>query len=150
MAKIFRKSDRIKVKIGTGEEGLTLSLAPLSQHLKVEIQALFIRASAAKNPKLNNEGLMLALKNSIKAMEGVTDQNDEPYQLEFVDGVLSDECLDDLMNMSMADKLMFVAGNMVNGVPSQIIDENGKPVVDVEILEASKPKKEAQTFSFSL
>ncbi len=141
MAKIFRKSDRIKVKIGEGDEGIVLFLAPLSQHQKVTIQSMLLKANSSRDASKANEGVAKAIKSSIKKMEGVKDSDGNEYQLKFENDELTEDCVDDIMNMSLSGKVMMVCTGMVNGVPTEFKDQDGNKVVDVEILGTESEKK---------
>ena len=141
MARIYRKTDRIKVKIGKGEDAVVLSLSPLSQHEKLEVQSLMFESRLQGKAKSAVEGVAKAIKFAVKAMEGALDSDNKPYQLEFEDGVLKDECVQDILNMELAGQIMFVCSALTSGVPSKFNDNKGEPLPDVEILTGEAEKK---------
>lgn len=141
MARIYRKSDRIKVKIGTGDDAVTLSLSPLSQHEKLEVQSLMFESRLQGKASSAVEGVAKAIKYAVKGMDGVIDSDEKPYELQFENGVLTDECVQDILNMELAGKIMFVCSALTSGVPSKFLDNKGEPLPDVEILTSKTEKK---------
>ena len=143
MAKIYRKTDRVKVQIKSGEDTITLHLAPLSQHEKSEIQALMMKSMATKDPASATEGIRKSLQYSLKKVEGIEDSNGEPYNLEFNDGLIKQECIDDLMNMDidLTSKVMLVCSNLIGGIPKEFKDDKGVKLPDIEILGDESGKK---------
>lgn len=134
MAIIHRKSDRIKVKI----EDITLVVSPLSQHDKNTIQSLLV---SGKVDSIMN-GATMALKCAIKDIGGVT-HNNEQYRLEFDDNKhITDDCLDDLMNLEMHDKISSVCLALLGGIPKEFLNaETGEVLEGVRIIKAGEEKK---------
>lgn len=141
MARIYRKTDRIKVQIGKGDEAVTLSLSPLSQHEKLEVQSLMFESRLQGKAASAVEGVAKAIKYAVKGMEGVVDSDEKPYELKFENGSLTDECVEDILNMELAGKIMFICSALTSGVPSQFLDNKGEPLPDVEILTSKSEKK---------
>lgn len=143
MAKIYRKSDRVKVQIKSGEDTITLHLSPLSQHEKSEVQSLMMKSMATKDPASASEGIRKSLQYSLKKVEGITDTNGEAYNLEFENGLIKQECIDDLMNMDidLTSKVMLVCSNLVGGIPKEFKDDKGVKLPDIEILGEDTAKK---------
>lgn len=136
MAKIYRKSDRIKIKI----DDITLTVSPLSTHEKNEIQALMVSGQSRGDVSKITAGIQLAMKYGIKGISGVTDINDNDYQLDFIDGMLSDECVDDLLNMDLSKSIINVCSNLIAGFSSKMVDENGDKLEGVEVVNPVEKK----------
>lgn len=133
MARIYKRTDRITVKINDVE----LKLAPLSLDQKTEIQQILVEAQRAADVKGLTRGIVLAIKYSLKDVKGL-EGSDGPYKLQFDEAGLADECIEDLMNVDFSKKLTMVCSAMVNGVPTQFTDDRLKPLEGVEIVSDSK------------
>lgn len=132
MAKIYRTSDRIPVKIAD----MRVVISPLSFQQKAELSATITEKSPA-------EAARLSIKMAVKELHGVESMDGEPYGLQFDDtGVLSDSCVDDLMNMEHTAELITVALSLLNGIPQSFIDPStGKPLEGVEIVQKGGSRK---------
>ena len=121
--KIYTVEDRVKIKIGE----LVVSISPLSFKQKMEIQA-----------KINenaSEGTLLAIRHGVKKVEGVERSNGEKYELSFEDGLITDICANDLLNMEMGGVIATACVNLIQGIPKELVHpETGKPLEGVEIL----------------
>ncbi len=134
MAVVHRKSDKIKVKI----EDIILTISPLSQHDKNEIQGLLVGG----NVNSVMAGASLALKCSIKGVDGIQDVEGNDYKLDFEEGKLSDECLDDLMNLEFQDKIASVCLSLIGGIPKDFTNaETGEVLEGVRIIKAGDEGK---------
>lgn len=135
MAKIYRTTDVIKLEIG----GLVIGISPLSFEQKMNVQAEILKGDALGPMK----GASLAVKYALKSIEGVEDQDGNPYELQFENGIVSDSCWDDLQNISQGSVLTMACLNLLDKVPSEFIDPNtGKKLEGVKILkETSSSKK---------
>lgn len=139
---IYRKSDRVSVEI----EGIEFKLSPLTFQEKSELQQHMIKAVRG-----DMDEAMISVRKSIKYclkdMKGVfyIDESGDKreYHLGFEDNVLSDDCIDDLLNMPISAKLNSVCAAMLHGVPEEILGEDGKPVEGIKIKkqEEKKPGK---------
>ena len=65
----------------------------------------------------------LAVKYTVKEIKGVIDSGGEEYQLEFAGDVLSDDCVNDLLNLEICSEIGIAALNFLNGVPTKIRDQ---------------------------
>lgn len=115
MAKILKLSDRIPVTI----EDVTLKLAPLCYQHKMEIQQYMIEA-ATGNMQSAMKGAALAIKYSVKDITGVEDYSGNKFELSFEEnGSLSEECVDNLLNLSLNNKMIAVCASLLNGLPEE-------------------------------
>lgn len=128
MAKIYRTSDRIKINV----EGLVVHISPLTYQKKAEMQALILQGKPM-------DAAVLALKSSIKDVEGLEDMSGSDYELDFVENELSDHCIDDLLNIAQGTTLNLVAIELLNGVPDEFTDPNtGQKLAGVEFVKEEK------------
>lgn len=134
--RIYKPSDRIKIKIGDEQEGVILTLSPMTRIQKQEIQSLL--SESLKNEQKATDAVILALKYAVKNIEGVEGEDGTPYKTEFDSGMLADSSVDDLMNLPDAAKIMIVATTWTNGVPRMFKDFKGNPLEGVEIISEKK------------
>jgi hypothetical protein len=120
-----------------------VSLAPLSLHQKSEVQRLTYEGIRSGNTTLTQDGLLLALKASLKDIEGIEQADGSPYKLSFgEDKLLTDECLEDLCNISFHEKLILICTSLVRGIPDQEFkDEKGNKIEGVDIVRTSKEQE---------
>lgn len=138
MAKIYRLTDRISVKVGD----ITIKLSPLTLHQKTEVQQAMMLGRLKGDVAEATRGLVLSLKYSVKDISGVTDSEDSPYQLQFDGEHLSDSCVEDLLNLEITQKLTLICSSLVNGIPKEFTDAAGNKLEGVEIV---KPEGRANS-----
>lgn len=132
MTRIFKRSDRITVKV----DSITVKLAPLTLDQKTEIQQAMLVGRTKGDIREASKGIALALKYAVKGIEGLEDADGNSYKLGVgPDGNLNDECIDDLLNLELTPKLAMVCASMVNGVPKKFSDEKGNPLDGVELVD---------------
>lgn len=139
---IYRKSDRVSVSI----DGIEIKVSPLSHQQKTILQGHMMKAVGG-----DMEAAMISVRQSIKYslkdLKGVfyiDDSGDQrEYQLEFENGELTDECIDEVLNMPISGKLNSVCAALLQGVPDKVLDNKGKEIEGIKIkkLEAKKPGK---------
>jgi hypothetical protein len=141
VSRIYKTSSRIEVKI----EDLSIFISPLSYHQKMELQDLMVKA-AAGDMDAAMKAIVKALKVTLKDIRGVVTVNenneDVPYVLEFQDGEVTDDCINDLLNMPVSNKITAVCTSLLGGVPDKILGPDGKPLEGVSIV---APKMESKT-----
>lgn len=134
MTVVYRKSDVVKVKV----HDLEVHLNPLTHHDKNQIQSLLVSG--------NVDGLMagatMALKCAIKDVKGLKLPDGSDYKLEFEGGKLSDEAIDDLLNLKCQGELSAICIAMVNGIPDEFINpETGEVYEGVKIMRDGDSEK---------
>jgi hypothetical protein len=136
MARIYKRSDRIKVQV----HDITLHIAPLSLSQKKEIQSHLYKATTEKDLNSAQEASVLSVKYSVKRVEGLYDSNDEEYKLKFdSNDNLSEETIDDLLNIEHSTKISMVCNSFIGGVSKEVIDpETGKPLEGISFPESEK------------
>lgn len=130
MARIYKRSDRISVKI----DDVTIQIAPLSAHQKSEVQQALIVGRTKGDIREATRGVLLAIKYAVKGIQGVEDGDGKTYQLEFDGDELSDACVDDLMNLDITERMTLVCVALVKKIPQEFTDERGEKMQGVEIL----------------
>jgi hypothetical protein len=132
---IHKITDRIKVKIGE----ITFHLSPLSWDQKQDIVS---DAKLVEGKPTNRNSTYKCLKYAVKNIEGVTLADGSPYVVQLENNVLSDECVEDLLNLELSNKLIIACYSMVQGVPSKIINPvTGQVLEGVEIVHKESKKK---------
>ena len=135
MSVIYRTSDRIKIKV----DSLTLTVSPLSYEQKCRIQAEVAKGdlTSAMN------GAKLAIKYSLKSIEGVKDWQGNSYSVMLDEsGYLQDECIDDLFNLEEVPKVTGVCLSLLSGIPQEFVDPGtGKKLKGVSIIKEPELSK---------
>jgi hypothetical protein len=125
--KILRISDKIKVKF----DGVEVVISPLTHAQKMEISES-LKLKAGQETIDYQRTSMLTLKYAIKEIYGLLTYDDEPYELEFDDIGLTEECISELMT-ALASTPIFIA---INSALANVLDTKIEGV-EVEVL----PKK---------
>jgi hypothetical protein len=136
MTKIYRTTDRVKVNV----EGITFSISPLSYIQKSEIQAKLYKAVTDQDMMAAQDAAVLSIKYAVKSVKGLFDGNDEPYQLELEDNQLTQQCIDDLLNIKQNTKLASVCTSLVHGLSTEIIDPTTGEKIEGVSFEVSEKK----------
>ena len=141
MATIYRLTDRIEVKV----HDITFKLSPLSLSQKSELHAHITLGSATNDTGEILEASKKAIKFCVKALSGVEDANGDPYELEFdADGNLTDDGVEDLMNMEYCQNIVAMCVAMSQGTPQEFLDASGKPLEGVKRVHKAKGKGKAK------
>lgn len=144
MAKIYKKSDKIRIQIGTGDDAVILTVSPLGQHEKTEVQQMMGKSKG--NVAESTKAIAYAMKHAIKAVEGLEDAQGAKYQLTMEGNILTDECVSDLLNMEFSGEVMIICSTLTNGVPKKFINPmTGKDMPEVVILGTDTEKKTQPT-----
>jgi hypothetical protein len=130
MARIYKTTDRIKVKI----DDIIVTLAPLTFRQKQEGQSMIISGQKNGEDHAITKAVIQLIKWSLKGIAGLVDGDGNAYQLKMHNDEVSDESIDDLLNIEMYPKLMTVCTAMSVAVPSQFIGPDGKPLEGVELV----------------
>lgn len=136
MARIYRTTDRIQVKI----DDITVTISPLTYEQKAEINSL-MAGYVNGDIKAVTKGMATAVKYAVKSVDGLEDADGEPYQVEAEESGLSDDCVNDLLNLEMTEKLTNVCLTLLHGAPTEFVDNDGKPLKGVEIVNKGKSTK---------
>jgi hypothetical protein len=109
MSRVYRLKDRIDIELSGG---LVVTISPLSVAQKAEVAALAMKGQAL-------DAAQKAIKYAVKDITGVEDE-DGAYKLQLENGVLTDDCVEDLMNMDGGDTLQALCIGLLNGVKTAL------------------------------
>lgn len=124
--KIYKTSDRITIAI----DDIKLVVSPLTYETKCDIQANLLTGDAMGIVK----AAKLAIQHGVKDIKGVEHADGSEYELQFENGVLTEECIDDLLNIDQDSKLSFVCTKLLDGIPKEFIDpQTGKKMEGIKI-----------------
>lgn len=129
--KIYKLSDRIKLRIADVE----LTLAPLTRVQKYDIQSSIFKWESTKEATHLIEGSFKAVKYGVRGISGVHGLDGSEYKLSFDGDVLSDDCVEELLNSELSNEITVSAISLLNGIPKKIINPmTGKELEGVEIV----------------
>lgn len=134
MARIYKTTDKISVKV----DDIVLKISPLNFEQKCEIQTQLLSGQ----PMDIVRAARMAIKFAVKDVQGIEDQEGNPYELDFSNGELSDDSIDDLLNLEQQEKISILCTSLLHGVPKDLIDpQTGKPMPGVKIERGPARKK---------
>ena len=137
MIKIYKTSDLLPVKIHDVE----FKISPLTFEHRSAIQGILSEAAKNNDMAKMAEASFFAIKYAVKEIKGIESWDGSPFELEIKDKVLTDECVNDLLNLEIFPELAKVSSALINGVPSQILDEAGQPVKGIVLQYANGAKR---------
>jgi hypothetical protein len=137
MSKIYRTKDRIRLKI----DDVTVEIKPLTIDQKTEAQDLIGRGAAKADIGLLTQGVVKAVKFGLVKIEGLSDEDGKPYELTFDEQGVSEDCLNDLFNIKLHEKLTIICSALVRGIPSEFTDNRGQPIEGVEVISRGEGNK---------
>jgi hypothetical protein len=133
---IRSKNDRVLVEISgsqTEEKPVQFFFKPLTVGEKTEITGSLKPGSEMKEML---EFTRLVISKTLKDVKGLERADGSSYRLEFEGDNISQDCLDDLMNLEINEKIITVAGMFLKGVPSEggvINPKTGTPLEGVVV-----------------
>ncbi len=134
--KILRLTDRLNIKIGE----VSLSLAPLTLFQRQEMLSNAEKFDGKSEEQIR-KSTILAMKYSIKSIDGIEDFMGNKYELSFDEfGNLTDNCVLELLNTEISDKMILSCYAMIYGMPNKIVGSDGKEVEGVEVV-LGKPQQ---------
>ena len=129
--KILTLKDRIKITI----DGVEFYVSPLSREAKRELAGCrFVEAGEEKMDLYQANSVLL--KYGLKDVKGLTDYEDNPYELEFDGDVLKGDCISDILNIPFKDKLLAASWSVSNG-SHEDFNLDG---VALEVVQKKKPE----------
>lgn len=121
MITLIRVTDRVKLHIGD----LTVEVSPLTFDQKAQIAGCYKMVSGEMVADSIKQ-TFLAVKFTVKSVSGIQLCNGENYQVELdKDNTLKDECVSDLLNLEVSNKLMVACANFINGVTEALRNIDG-------------------------
>lgn len=132
MAIIYRITDRIEIKI----DDFKIKIRPMTIAERSQVVEALSEAQKSNSVAKINEASLIPIRICLKGLDGVQDSNGEPYQLQFEDdGLLTEECLSDLLSMGSQGKIAEICMGLLNGIPEKLQIEG------VEFAKPSAKKK---------
>ena len=128
MPKILKMSDRINLAIG----GVTFTLAPLNYLQKQELAGCTKMIGGEEHYDLV-KAQALYIKYSLKKVAGIEGFDGKEYELEFNGDYLTDDCVSEILNLEIKDKLTTAAWQLLNGVRDLKNPIDGEPLEGVEM-----------------
>ena len=127
---IYRATDRIPFKIGDS----VFYLSPLTYQQKIDFSSA--QSSESGDVQVNVlDGAFKAIKFSVKDISGIEYADGKPYKLQFKEGVLTDECVGDLLNMDATNKLIMCCASVCRSQYTDVTDPTtGEPIEGIEVL----------------
>ena len=113
---IHKISDVIEYKIGP----LTIKVTPLSFKQKSEINALIMMAQKSQDIIELQKASLMSVKMALKEIKGLKYADGSEWSLQFENGLVSDDSLDELLNLEMSAKIVEICGAFINSIPSSI------------------------------
>lgn len=136
MSRIYRLTDRIPIRI----DDVTVIIRPLNQVEKSEILQNTINGQRKMDVRMMQRAAELAMKYAIKSIKGLKDSDGNEYSLTLDGENLADDCIDELLNLPIKDKLSMVCQALVHAIPDKFVDKDGKPIEGVEFVTKTEKK----------
>ena len=137
--KVYSPKDRFKLSIEG--QGIAFILAPLTAKQKGDVLSL-IANKGGNQVQDRWEMVRLALKYSVKGIDGFTDSEDKPLTLAVdADGLMTDESVDILLNIGEGQGVAIAAAlQMATGAKfDSVVDaETGLPIDGVSFKHSGK------------
>lgn len=118
MSKIYTINDKIAVKISD----VTFFISPLKYSQKCELQSLMEKAISSKDMKYAQDAAFLSVKYSVKEVKGIERMDGSTFNVELENNELTEESVDNLLNIKQSTKLATVCASLVHGISNEIID----------------------------
>lgn len=133
----MRQSDRVRISVGK----TVFILGPLSQIQKIELSECSRIDTNGDSVYDLTRAQTLLVKYGLKGLEGVTDGDDDPYQLTFENGVLSDECISEVFSLEEKTLYIQAAWQCLNNIPDKLTDPvSGKKLKGASLARVGKKK----------
>jgi hypothetical protein len=114
-------------------DGVTFMFRPLSMAEKTELMSSLDRDNS---PSALLAWTKSVIARSLRDIRGLTNEDGTDYRATFDGGMLSNESMDDLLNLPIADKIMLVGGLFIKGVPQDgqlIHPQTGEPIAGIVV-----------------
>lgn len=135
MTKIYKTTDKVPVTI----DDITFFISPLSYFQKSELEQHMHKYLDTREIIHAQNAAFKAIKYAVKGISGVTCLDGSDYDLEFEDKVLSDTCVDDLLNMEQSSRLSAICSSLINGLITDIKDpETGESLEGISFEDTEK------------
>lgn len=133
MSVVYKVSDVINIQI----DKTVFGISPLNYLVKVDMQNLIMQGKPM-------DAAILALKNCVKTVKGLKNQDGSDYVLEKDEnGILTEATINDLLNIPEQTKLSTVAVSLIHGMPQgEFADpQTGENLEGVKFLDRKQTRK---------
>lgn len=144
MIKVEKMGKKFGLEIEEGEDKILFIFNQLNYFARNKIATL---TTSYRNGKLVQDiGLVCFynVKFGLKDVNGLVDDNGQPYQLEFEDDqkqALTDNCVDEIMGSEISSQLILAASNIGSKVPAVVLDPvTSEPVKGIKVVEQKNLK----------
>lgn len=126
--KILKNSDLVKITTNT-ETPFSVYISPLTIAAKIEVAG---KVKMIKGVEVadNQAQAFLCVKYCVKKIEGVETYDGEAYELTMQDGVMADECVDDVLSLLASEQLVYpmvmAANKTISGLKDVTVEVNPK------------------------
>ena len=127
MTTLYLPNEKVPLKI----DDITVYVQQLSMAQKM---AIIDKLTQTENSQSTVEATRLALKFAVKGIEGVTLSDGSQYKLRFVDAMLDDETVEELMYLSCTAAMQSACFALLKGISNPLTDAMGKVIPGVEIV----------------
>ena len=138
--RVYKCTDKVEIKI----DNISIFISPLTYLQKSNLQPLMVSA-ATGNMDDAMKAVVQAMKYALKGIKGVTTINDEgeevPYKVELENGEATEDCVNDILNMPISQKVSTICTGLMSGLSSRICDPTGKPIEGIEVVGKVVEKK---------
>jgi hypothetical protein len=146
MVTVYPVSQNFVIKIGKGRASVQIVVRPLKQKQRTDISSKSVTHDKGDIYIDNGLQCFLTLKHSIKDIKGIKLPNGKKFELNFEsfqnEQVLTDDCVETLLNSELGTTLQFYAKDAINSTPHKIVNPVTRvPIEDVEIKPLDESKK---------
>ena len=130
--KVFSNQFKVQVDLQVEDEVIKFYFNPLTYAQKSELSA---RITASSTAKEQADMVIDALKYSLISIEGLVDENDNPWIVKRENNQADDATVDMLTNIPELSKILVIAANLLRGIPKdgKLSDENGNEIEGLTI-----------------
>ena len=130
MAVVYRTTDRITIKI----QDVEFKIAPLPYAEKIKIKSSLARHGGANIEDISKTSIDV-IRYSVKEVKGLMYADGSELKLELDEsGNLTDESVNELMNIEMSENLVGSVIQLMNKITNKIVDENGEEIKGIKIV----------------
>jgi hypothetical protein len=135
MTILYMPDERIPLKV----DDLYIEVTQLTQAHKLILMELLSRADVSTESGF--EAARKAIQFGVKSIKGIKRSDGSDYEVEVENGILSEECVNALLNLGVTQKMQAVCLSLLAGFNGQCTDLAGNPIPGVSMLKAPASKR---------
>ena len=136
MITVYKTSDEVELNFGE----VSIWISPLTFEQKAKIQAT-ANLSGGASVEDQLKASYLAIKYAVKRCSGIQYSDGSDYKLVLENGMLTDECADNIYNTELSNSLANYCVNLINGIPNHVTLPNGDIDETVKVVLPKRKKK---------